>query len=506
MNVLILSNPARGYYKFFNAIASLLQSDGHKVTMAVDCEYSAYVNRLDELDIPYHVFSTYFAKHDHDSVILEEYSEDNLNSALLSDFERAETIDLWGRRENFFFDKLKSALLSFFARIIREHQIDYVIFENASDCFSHFALFVCQKHKAKYCGITSSRLPGRFTLTEKPWEEHIAIDRNLKKIELGSLDLTDEAKQWCTDYLDNIGKTKPDYMTFNGLDKLGFLVGRQTDDKARVIWGAFRFMFGEHDFAFKIGNPLIKRWKMFRRVLERRLRARALATYYSKPDLTEDFLLYPLHYHPKPLIRVGGKPILELILEGFISSGFHRFFISTHYKPEMIREHFGDGSKWNVTIEYVHEEKPLGTGGALGLLPRKALDLPLVMMNGDLLTRLDFAKLVDFHEAHPAMATVCVCEYTHRVPYGVVQSNEGRLSSIEEKPLQSFFVNAGIYVLSPELVSSVAVATALDMPSLIQSCSEQNEPINVFPIHEYWMDIGRIDDLERAQGELELSE
>ena len=299
MNVLILSNPARGYYKFFNAIAKHFESDGHRVTMAVDCEYSAYINRLVELDIPYHVFSTFFAKHDHDRVILDEYSEYNLNSALLSDFERAETIDLWGRRENFFFDSLKSALLSFFEGIIRDHRIDYVIFENASDCFSHFALFVCQKHKAKYCGITSSRLPGRFTLTEKPWEEHVAIDRNLKKLEQGSLDLTDEAKQWCKDYIDNIGNTKPDYMAFNGLDNLGFLVGSQTDDKARVIWGAFRFMFGEHDFAFKIGNPLIKRWKMFRRALERSLRARALARYYSEPDLKQDFLLYPLHYHPE---------------------------------------------------------------------------------------------------------------------------------------------------------------------------------------------------------------
>lgn len=208
---------------------------------------------------------------------------------------------------------------------------------------------------------------------------------------------------------------------------------------------------------------------------------------------------------PKPLIRIGGKPILEIIMESFIASGFHRFFISTHYKPEMIHQHFGDGSLWNVSIEYVHEEQPLGTAGALGMLPPEASALPLVMMNGDLLTRLDFAKLVEFHSTRPAAATVCVCEYTHQVPYGVVTSNAGILSSIEEKPIQRCFVNAGIYVLSPELVHGVEKAVPLDMPSLIQSCTQKNATVNVFPIHEYWLDVGRIDDLERAQSELELS-
>jgi dTDP-glucose pyrophosphorylase len=206
---------------------------------------------------------------------------------------------------------------------------------------------------------------------------------------------------------------------------------------------------------------------------------------------------------PKPLVPVGGKPILELILDRFVEAGFHRFFVSTHYMSEKIREHFGDGSRWGVSIGYVHEDRPLGTGGALGLLPPEATELPLVMMNADLLTHLDFTRLVEYHNGHPAAATVCVTEYTHRVPYGVVRSHQGKLQSIEEKPLQRSFVSAGIYVLSPSLVRSMQPAVRMDMPSLLQSLVEKGETVNVFPIHEYWLDIGRMDDLQRARDELD---
>jgi dTDP-glucose pyrophosphorylase len=206
---------------------------------------------------------------------------------------------------------------------------------------------------------------------------------------------------------------------------------------------------------------------------------------------------------PKPLVRVGSKPILELILERFVDAGFHRFFVSTHYMPEKIREHFGDGSRWDVSIRYIHEDSPLGTGGALGLLPPESIELPLVMMNADLLTHLDFTRLVEYHNEHPATATLCVTEYTHRVPYGVVRSEHGKLQSIDEKPLQRSLVSAGIYVLSPSLVRSVQPGVAMDMPSLLQSLVERGETVNIFPIHEYWLDIGRMDDLQRARDELD---
>lgn len=212
--------------------------------------------------------------------------------------------------------------------------------------------------------------------------------------------------------------------------------------------------------------------------------------------------LRPLtHNCPKPLLKVGDKPILELILERFISSGFHRFFISTHYMPEMIREHFGDGSQWGVSIRYIHEDEPLGTGGALGLLPHDEIDAPLFMMNGDLLTTLNFENLLEFHQEHQGAATMCVREYEYCVPYGVIQSDGHRIRSMVEKPVHHFFINAGIYLLSPELVKSVAAKQRVDMPTLLEGEIAAGRDVNMFPVHEYWLDIGRMEDFQRAQQE-----
>lgn len=212
--------------------------------------------------------------------------------------------------------------------------------------------------------------------------------------------------------------------------------------------------------------------------------------------------LQPLtHNCPKPLLKVGDKPILEIILENFINAGFHRFFISTHYMPEMIREHFGDGSQWGVSIRYVHEEEPLGTGGALGLLPHNEIDRPLFMMNGDLLTTLNFQNLLEFHQDHSGVATMCVREYEHCVPYGVIQSEGHRICSMVEKPVHRFFINAGIYLLSPDLVKSVAPGVRVDMPTLLEREIANGNDVNMFPVHEYWLDIGRMEDFKRAQQE-----
>lgn len=213
--------------------------------------------------------------------------------------------------------------------------------------------------------------------------------------------------------------------------------------------------------------------------------------------------LYPLTQDcPKPLLKVGDKAILELILESFIDAGFHRFYISTHYLPEMIREHFGDGERWGVSIEYVHEAEPLGTGGALGLLPHEKIDLPLLMMNGDLLTRVNYRGLLDFHEEHNSTATMCVREYEHQVPYGVITSESHRVTGMVEKPVQRFFINAGIYVLSPALVRSVEPGTRIDMPTLLEKAMATGKEVTMFPMHEYWLDIGRMEDFHRAQDEV----
>ena len=210
--------------------------------------------------------------------------------------------------------------------------------------------------------------------------------------------------------------------------------------------------------------------------------------------------LHPLtHDCPKPLLKVGDKPILELILENFIKSGFHRFYISTHYLPEMVREHFGDGSQWGVSISYTHEDVPLGTGGALGLLPQDEINEPLIVMNGDLLTTLNFRELLSFHLDQPSVATMCVRKFEYQVPYGVIKSEGNLLQSMLEKLTYNFFVNPGIYVLSPELIRKVKRDTKIDMPTLLEQSIQSGGKVTMFPMHEYWLDIGRMEDFRRAQ-------
>lgn len=202
---------------------------------------------------------------------------------------------------------------------------------------------------------------------------------------------------------------------------------------------------------------------------------------------------------PKPMLKVGDRPILETLLLNFIKSGFSNFYISTHYLPHVIREYFGDGSKWNVSITYVHEDEPLGTGGALGLLPNSTPNLPLILVNGDVLTSVDFERVLDFHMTNDALATMCVREYDYQIPYGVIVGDGERIVSMEEKPIQRFFVNAGIYVISPKVFKNVEKNRRIDMPTLLQGYLDNNHDVLMFPIHEYWLDIGRMDDFKRAQ-------
>ncbi|QHW32612.1 CBS domain-containing protein [Paenibacillus rhizovicinus] len=204
---------------------------------------------------------------------------------------------------------------------------------------------------------------------------------------------------------------------------------------------------------------------------------------------------------PKPLLRVGTKPILEIILESFISNGFHRFFISVNYKAEMIKDYFGDGSKWGVEICYIHEGKRLGTAGALRLL-QEVPSHPIIVMNGDLLTKVNFRQLVDFHVETNAKATMCVREYEFQIPYGVVQAEGHCLRKIEEKPTQKFFVNGGIYVIDQELMQMIPKDSFYDMPTLFDEAIGRELNTSVFPIREYWIDIGRMDDFERANREI----
>ncbi len=200
---------------------------------------------------------------------------------------------------------------------------------------------------------------------------------------------------------------------------------------------------------------------------------------------------------PKPLLRVGGKPILERILETFLAQGFRRFYISVNYRAEMVESHFGDGSKFGASITYLREDKPLGTAGALTLLPQ--LDLPFLVMNGDLLTNVNFAHLLEFHVEQGAAATMCVRDYTMQIPFGVVRAEGNRLVGIDEKPSRTVFVNAGIYVLSPQVLPLLPPGEPYDMPRLFEAIVAQSGKAAVFPVRDAWLDIGRMDDYERAQ-------
>lgn len=204
---------------------------------------------------------------------------------------------------------------------------------------------------------------------------------------------------------------------------------------------------------------------------------------------------------PKPLLEIGGKPILETILESFVGSGFRNFYIAVHYLADQIKDYFGDGQRWGVKISYVEEHKPLGTAGALGLLPAGLPDLPMIVMNGDILTQIDFPRLLDYHNEHRGIATLCVRQYEYQIPYGVVSIDAQRITGIVEKPIHSCFSNAGVYVLNHALVQTIAKQQQIDMPQFLNQQILAGESVSMFPVHEYWLDIGREADFLRAQGE-----
>jgi dTDP-glucose pyrophosphorylase/CBS domain-containing protein len=204
---------------------------------------------------------------------------------------------------------------------------------------------------------------------------------------------------------------------------------------------------------------------------------------------------------PKPMLNVGNRPLLERIIEQLRDSGIRQVNIATHYKPEKIIEHFGDGSNFGVDLNYVSEDEPLGTAGALGLMDK--FSEPVLVMNGDILTGIDFHALVAYHEANQADMTVAVRKYDFQVPYGVVECEGSDIRSLSEKPVLNFFVNAGIYLLQPTVSDFIVSGEYLDMNELIEKLIADGRKVVSFPIIEYWLDIGQIDDYERAQKYIE---
>ncbi|WP_269515467.1 nucleotidyltransferase family protein [Brevundimonas subvibrioides] len=201
---------------------------------------------------------------------------------------------------------------------------------------------------------------------------------------------------------------------------------------------------------------------------------------------------------PKPMLKVAGRPLLESIIERLRDQGFSRFRLAVNYLAEVITDHFGDGSSMGVEIDYLREDHPRGTAGALSLL-REPVTAPLVVLNGDVLTRLAFGDLIDFHQEHGAVATLCVREHQFQAPHGVAEIDGVRLTSLREKPTFRWQANAGIYCLDGTLLSRIPRDGPFDMPELLSALAGDGERVCAYPMHEYWLDIGRPPDFESAQ-------
>lgn len=204
------------------------------------------------------------------------------------------------------------------------------------------------------------------------------------------------------------------------------------------------------------------------------------------------------HKCPKPMLLINDKPMLEILLEKYIASGFYNFYFSVNYLKEQIIDHFGNGAKWGVNIQYLCESSPLGTAGSLTLLA-DSIDEPILVSNGDVLTHLKPDHLLDFHLKHNASATMCVREHEVSVPFGVVQSNDIDLLGFEEKPTYLYNVNAGVYVLDPTLISLLPKDEFTDMPTLLTSAQDAGHRVIVCPIYEYWLDVGKPESLNHAK-------
>ena len=208
---------------------------------------------------------------------------------------------------------------------------------------------------------------------------------------------------------------------------------------------------------------------------------------------------------PKPMLKVAGRPLLETIIERLSAQGFFRFRLAVNYLAEMIEDHFGDGSAFGVEIEYLREDHPRGTAGALSLLDAGTLAQgstgPMLVMNGDLLTRMSFGDLIDFHLEQGASASLCVREHAFQAPHGVVQADGPRLVSLREKPTFRWLANAGVYCLDKSVVARIPADGPYDMPELLAALAADGQTVGAYPIHEYWLDIGVPTDFENAQTE-----
>lgn len=208
--------------------------------------------------------------------------------------------------------------------------------------------------------------------------------------------------------------------------------------------------------------------------------------------------LYPQTENcPKPLLLIGGKPILEHIIDRAKREGFFRFVIAVYHLGHMIEDYFGDGTNFGVQIEYLKEKEPLGTAGALCLFKGRPKS-PFIVTNGDVVSDIHYSELIDFHNQHDAFATMAVRRYESQNPFGVVQTDGIEITHYEEKPISINYINAGVYVLDPRAIDHLVDSEPKDMPTLFQELSGQSERVIAYPIHEQWLDIGNPNDFQKA--------
>jgi len=200
---------------------------------------------------------------------------------------------------------------------------------------------------------------------------------------------------------------------------------------------------------------------------------------------------------PKPMLPVNGKPMLEILLERCIASGFKHFHLSVNYLKEQIIDYFQDGDRWGVSINYLVEDKPLGTAGSLQLLPN-GMQEPFLVLNGDILTHFNPLQLLRFHNEQNADATLCVRDHVVNIPFGVVQTKDMELIEFEEKPSYHNLINAGLYVINPQLLPLLPLNQKTDMPTLLEIARQAGHRVSVCPIHEDWIDVGRPESLKDA--------
>lgn len=206
-------------------------------------------------------------------------------------------------------------------------------------------------------------------------------------------------------------------------------------------------------------------------------------------------------YLPKPMVKVAGKPILERIINRLEEFGINKFYISINYLGKTIEDYFGNGEKFNCEIKYIKEKKYLHTGGSLSLIKEK-FNEPIIVMNADLITRINFNSLLRFHNNGKFSATMGARIYKQEIPFGVIQEKSDIMIGLIEKPITNHLINAGIYVINPEVIRLIPKNRIFPLTKLFEKLVKQKQKVGIYKIKEDWIDVGQIDELERAREKL----